>query len=405
MNIIRNTAWIGVVLSALLLGACTDAKPDVVATESPKQTSTPSPSDTPMPTPTPEPVVREAKLVAVGDIMVHSPQLPAYYDRTSNRYSFDPWFEQVKPVLQAGDWVFGNLETPLAGQDLKYSGYPRFNAPSELAEALVNAGFQIVSTANNHTMDRGFPGVERTLHNVRSAGLVPVGTAVDALDATRITIEERNGIHMGFLAYTYGTNGIPVPKDKPFAVNLIDAEVIRSDIASLKNAGADVIAVSLHFGQEYQRKPNEHQTKLARELIGAGADIILGSHPHVIQPYERVSVPASESVDGIAHEGIVVYSMGNFISNQTGDWKDVGLIFGVNVKKTEQPDGSVSIELGDIEATPTWVHIKTVNKLRHYTIVPMERALSSRDVPGLTAQDYKTMEQLLASMNKHLQQS
>ncbi|MFD0670338.1 CapA family protein [Cohnella sp. GCM10027633] len=410
MNIFRMNAWVlGIALIALPLGACSDGKPN--ALPSPGQSASPADpratetatASSPEATPTQEaPRVHESTLVAVGDIMVHSPQLPAYYDRASNRYTFDPWFEQVKPILQAGDWVFGNIETPLAGQALKYSGYPRFNAPPELADTLVRAGFQIVSTANNHTMDRGFPGVVRTLDHVRKAGLVPVGTAVDPNDAKRLVIEERNGIRMGFLAYTYGTNGIPVPEDKPFAVNLIDSAAIRAGIASLREAGADVVTVSLHFGQEYQRMPSEHQKKLARELIAAGADIVLGSHPHVVQPYERFHVSASGSGDDPEREGVVVYSMGNFVSNQSGDWKDVGLIFGISVKKTVHPDGSSRIELGQATTTPTWVHIKTVGKLRHYTVIPMEQALASRNVPGLTAQDYAKMERLLAGMNEHL---
>ncbi len=336
--------------------------------------------------------------------MVHTPQLPAYYDAASKRYTFNPWFEQVKPIFQSGDWVFGNLETPLAGQALKYTGYPRFNAPAELATALADAGFDVVSTANNHTMDRGFPGIVRTLENVRKSGLVPVGTAADADDAERLTIVEREGIKMGFLAYTYGTNGIPIPEDKAFSVNLIDSERIVKEIASLRNAGADVVAVSLHFGLEYHRMPNKQQIQLARKLIASGADIVLGSHPHVVQPLERVSVPASESIDGIARSGVVIYSLGNFISNQSGDWKDVGLILTINVVKTELADGTSSIELKQVETMPTWVHIESIRKQRYYTIIPLEQALLRRNDPKLKPQDYAAMQRMLDGMNEHLKQ-
>jgi poly-gamma-glutamate capsule biosynthesis protein CapA/YwtB (metallophosphatase superfamily) len=350
------------------------------------------------------PDIQQATLLAVGDIMAHMPQLPAYYDNDSKHYNLTPWFAQVKSMFQQGDWVIGNLETPIAGRDLKYTGFPRFNAPNELAQAIANAGIQLVSTSNNHTMDRGFPGVVRTLTNIRNAGLIPVGTAASSQERDRTIIEERNGIRMGFLAYTYGTNGIPVPADKPYAVNLIDLEVIRQDIARLRRADADVVTISLHFGVEYQRLPNENQTRLAYELIKSGADIILGSHPHVVQPYEEINVPASESLDGAARRGIVIYSLGNFISNQTGEWKDVGLIFGVHLIKTRNPDGTSSTQWDTITNEPTWVHILRKNQKRYYTIIPLRSALANKDIPNLTDKDYVKMRTLLNGIDKHLLQ-
>ncbi len=411
MNPYRKAAWIGIAAMTLFAGACSNSPQSPAGSGNPldKPSESPPIETSHAPTaaveqPPPEPVRREATLIAVGDIMVHTPQLPAYYDAASKRYTFNPWFEQVKPIFQSGDWVFGNLETPLAGQALKYTGYPRFNAPAELANALADAGFDVVSTANNHTMDRGFPGIVRTLENVRKSGLVPVGTAADADDAERLTIVEREGIKMGFLAYTYGTNGIPIPEDKAFSVNLIDSERIVKEIASLRNAGADVVAVSLHFGLEYHRMPNKQQIQLARKLIASGADIVLGSHPHVVQPLERVSVPASESIDGIARSGVVIYSLGNFISNQSGDWKDVGLILTINVVKTEHADGTSSIELKQVETMPTWVHIESIRKQRYYTIIPLEQALLSRNDPKLKPQEYAAMQRMLDGMNEHLKQ-
>lgn len=410
MNLYRKAAWIGIATMALLAGACSNA----AHTPAENGNQLAKPSEPPLIDTSVSPSAsveqpqgstrREAALIAVGDIMVHMPQLPAYYDAKTKRYSFSPWFEQVKPIFQTGDWVFGNLETPLAGQALKYTGYPRFNAPAELATALVDAGFDVVSTANNHTMDRGIPGVVRTLENIRKSGLVPVGTAVDADDAQRLTIVERDGIRMGFLAYTYGTNGIPVPEDKAFAVNLIDSKKIVANIASLRRAGADVITVSLHFGLEYRRMPSKQQVQLAHKLIASGADIVLGSHPHVVQPLERVSIPASESADGNAHTGVVIYSLGNFISNQTGDWKDVGLILKVNIGKTEFADGTSVIELGQVETIPTWVHIESIRKQRHYTIIPLEQALRTRNDPKLTPKDYTAMQRMQDGMKKHLKQ-
>jgi poly-gamma-glutamate capsule biosynthesis protein CapA/YwtB (metallophosphatase superfamily) len=389
-------------LLALMLTACSF---NPSSTSSPLSSANPSqkPTATLEATPAPaEPQHTEATLLAVGDIMVHMPQLPAYYDKNNDRYNFTPWFSQVKPLFQQADWVIGNLETPLAGKELKYTGYPRFNAPSELADALVDAGVNVLSTANNHSMDRGFPGIERTLSTLRKAGLVSVGTASTLEEQQELVIVEKNGIHMGFLSYTYGTNGIPVPSDKAFAVNLIDLPTIKEDIARLKQADADIITVSLHFGQEYQRLPNESQTLLAHEIIKAGGDIILGSHPHVVQPYEEINIAASDSDDGMPHRGVIIYSLGNFISNQTGDWKDVGLLFGLRVVKTSHSDGSTTTTWDTLTTEPTWVHILRKNQLRYYTIIPMSLALTTKDIQSLTENDYATMKTYLSGINKHL---
>lgn len=371
------------------------------AAETPPSASSPAmPSET-LPPEEPE-LPKEATLLAIGDIMVHMPQLPAYYDAVGQSYDFTPWFERVKPIFAQGDWVIGNLETPIAGKDLKYSGYPRFNAPDELALAIKDAGVQLLSTANNHSLDRGFPGVVRTMNKLRKAGLVPIGTSVSAADRKRLVIEERNGIRMGFLAYTYGTNGIPIPSDRPYAVELIDPSAIKRDISRVKEAGADVVTVSLHFGVEYQRMPNGQQTELARELIAAGADILLGSHPHVVQPYEEIAVPAEDSVDGTARKGIVVYSLGNFISNQTGSWKDVGLIFGLRLVKTREPDGSYKTTWDRIVAEPTWVHIRWKQKMRYYTVVPLRDAVANRNIPVFSEADYAEAKTKLTGLDRHL---
>ena len=383
------------------------ASPAVLAPQATSEENGSAPSEEPQP---PQETVTYGTLMAVGDIMVHTPQLPAYYDAEADRYFFDAWFRHVAPIFSTGDWVVGNLETPLAGADLKYTGFPRFNAPPELAEALRSAGFDLVSTANNHALDRGFAGIQRTLHNVRQAGLIPFGTHETEEEAKLPVIVEKNGIRIGFLAYTYGTNGIPLPKDKPFAVNLIDLGQIGEDIRRLKQSGADLVSVSLHFGNEYQRLPSEEQIRTARAVVGLGADIILGSHPHVVQPYDIIEVPAEESATGEARRGVVIYSLGNFISNQTGDWKDVGLIFSVKIRKTVRPDGASVTELEGVELQPTWVHIERKGGKRHYTILPLGPGEGDfGQDPALSAdtqQRMRTMhEQIMAHLHTYQKQS
>jgi len=341
----------------------------------------------------PETRFLRARLMAVGDIMMHIPQTRSGYDAATGTYNFDAFFTEVAPVLSEADWVFGNLETPLAGEDAGgYSGYPMFNAPPELADALKNAGFQVLSTANNHSLDRREKGVLRTLEHLRSHGLVPVGTAASAEEAEKIAIETRNGIALAFLAYTYGTNGIPVPEDKPYLVSLIEENRMTEQIRKARELGADAVAVSMHFGVEYQPKPNAEQKRLSELLVAAGADIVLGSHPHVLQPYEWI-----ETLDagGNLRKGVVIYSMGNFISNQDRSRNankptEVGVIFEVGIGK-RLPDGEVV--LTGARAIPTYVHkyYDDGGKLK-YRVLPLEKTLAERSDALLKDSDYERLE-------------
>lgn len=358
-----------------------------------------APAPEPEPEPPPPPgspgsgVPAEGLLVAVGDIMMHMPQLPAYFDPESKRYDFTPYFTEVKPLIAEADWAMANLETTLSG-DGDYSGYPRFSSPHELAAALKDAGFDIVTTANNHALDRGVPGVERTLGFLEEQGLVTRGTYRSAEKAAGQTIVERNHIRLGLLAYTYGTNGIPVPEDKPWLVDLIDEERIVRDIAALKASGADYVAIALHFGAEYRTEPTGEQKELARRLIAAGADLIAGSHPHVIQPYEIVEAPDE---NGNPRRGVILYSMGNFISNQRGDTKEYGVLFRISLRKEEGVTRTA-----DVEPVITWVHRYKAQGRNHYRILPVERVLEERSDPLLTAADYEQLEKNLAALRKRL---
>lgn len=348
-----------------------------------------------------QPYTEEATLVAVGDIMVHYPQLVSAYSVTTATYSFDDNFEMVAPILQSGDWVIGNLETTLAGSSYPYTGYPQFNSPDELADALVNAGFNILGTANNHSYDRREPGVLRTLEVLKERNLVSVGTHASPEERDAVKIVTKHNIDMALLAYTYGTNGIPLPPDKPYLVNLIDEEQMRADIERAREAGADVITVMLHFGNEYARQPNDGQKQLAKQLISWGADIILGSHTHVIQPYEWVE---TEDDSGQSRRGLVIYSMGNFISNQGPEhdlpiYTDVGVIFKIQIKKHFPEE---EIELGVVESIPTWVHKYRDATKRHYRILPLEEVVRDQDDKWLTEQDYKMLNAYLEEMTAHL---
>ena len=197
---------------------------------------------------------RKVTVMAVGDIMMHGSNIRCGYDHKTKTYDFSPYFEHVTPVFKDADWVLGNLETRLAGKDARYTGYPLFNAPDELASALKKTGFTMVTTANNHCLDRRKAGVIATNRVLDKAGLLHTGSFESQKDHDRVRILKKNGLKMAVLAYTYGTNGLPIPKGDDYLVNLIDFTRIKEDLVRAKAKRPDFIACAIHFGNEYARK-------------------------------------------------------------------------------------------------------------------------------------------------------
>lgn len=286
-----------------------------------------------------------ASLSAIGDVLIHDRVYnPAYIG--NGKYNFVSHLKQVKPYLEKADITVANQESMIGGTKIGLSSYPSFNSPHEVGDALKNSGVDIVTLANNHTLDRGEDAIQSAITHWNKIGLDYTGSYVSAEDQSRIRIIEKNGIIFSFLAYTYGTNGIKTPNDKQYLVNLIDENRIKKDISSAKGI-SDVVVVSLHFGKEYQRLPNEEQIQLAMQLAQAGADIIIGHHPHVLQPMEWI-----KREDG--RRSIVAYSLGNFFSGQTGDYKDIGGIMQIKVDKIVKNDETI-ITLKEPSFIPTFV--------------------------------------------------
>lgn len=351
----------------------------------------------PIALPASPPYTTEAKLVAVGDILMHLALTRSGYNPQTNTYNFDAFFQAVRPIISTGDWAIANLETPLAGSQLGYSGFPLFNAPAEIVDATRKAGFNILTTANNHALDRGEIGVLNTLNNARSRGVAAVGTAASPQEAAQILVVTKNEISMAILAYSKDTNGIPPPRGKPYLVSLIDEQKIVNDIARAKQQGADVVTICLHFGDEYQRYPNPQQKQLVKNLIQAGADIILGSHPHVVQPYQ---IFKTQRKDGTLKTGVAIYSMGNFIAYQVGNYKDLGVIFTVKLRKAFPEE---TIEIIDIEAIPTYIQNHNLNGKLNFRVLPIEATLNSPKDSLLPASRYPTLQQQLREMKRHIE--
>lgn len=297
---------------------------------------------------------------AIGDILIHS---PVYQDAFNGAtYDFYPMFEPVKTMLENADILTANQESRLGGTELGLSSYPLFNSPHEVADALVNTGVDIVSTANNHTLDKGEKGIQSEAAYLESIGLPYVGSFLDEQDKQTLRILQKNGIKIAFLAYSYGTNGIPVPKGKDYLVNLIDRELMKEEIYRAKKE-ADVVVMSIHWGNEYQRIPTNDQKDLASFLANEGVDIIFGSHPHVLQPMEWI-----QTADG--RKTFVIYSLGNFISAQYGDYKDIGGLATVDITK-HISEKEVKIELSNPFFYPTFV---TSQRYHQFRVVPLEEA-------------------------------
>ncbi len=302
---------------------------------------------------------------ATGDLMCHSTQFK-YASTGDGHYDFTGCFAYVQSYIASIDYMIGNLETTLAGTRLAYSGYPDFNSPDDYVAGLKDAGFDMLVTANNHSNDTGIKGVARTLQVLDSLGLDHTGTYSQPENRIPL-IREIKGIRIAFLAYTYSTNGKLLPAGKEWMVNPIDADLIVEDINTAKNQGAEVIVVVYHFGQEYKRAPDDYQQHYARIAMESGADIILGSHPHVLQPAGRF-ISGKSTVD----TGFIAWSMGNFISNQQDEYTDEGIIFRLGIEKDIKTG---RIRINSIQYLPTWVYKGKSEALRLHTVFPTNDTL------------------------------
>lgn len=336
--------------------------------------------------PPPPEIISTITLASAGDIMAHMPQVKAAFDREAGEYNFTSCFAPVQPLFLAADIGIANLETTLAGDHLHYSGYPRFNTPPELAVALKWAGFDLLSTANNHSLDRGEEGVLRTLDHLADNGLIAVGSHRSWEEREKITVLRVRGQKLAFLAYTYGTNGIPFPPGKEYLVKLIDQGEIEKDIARARELGADWVIALPHFGNEYQRTPSAEQRELVEFLLSQGVDIILGNHPHVLQPIEITPWEGGDR--------LIVYSQGNFISNQRARYRDSGIIITLTLEKNLTWGEK---RLKNIAYTPTWVHKYQEEGKSQYRILPVKRALGDYESgvdPHLTETDYRRLQEV-----------
>ena len=359
--------------------------------------SAPTVEDTEAPTEAAPELLSTATVLSTGDILMHMDVINSGKQEDGS-YNYDSIFRYVKSYTQAADFSVANLETTLCGTDngYGYSGNPRFNCPDAIVDSLKDAGFDLLLTANNHAADTDLVGYKRTLNTVRDKGLDTLGTYLSA-DERKWTIEEVNGIKIGMVCYTYSEGfsqrGYPVLNYHEVAENGIlnyftydklpeFYTQLQGCLDEMKAAGAEATMVYLHWGDEYKWKtgegPNANQTAMAQKLCDLGVDVIVGGHPHVVQPVDLLT----SSTDS-EHKTIVLYSMGNAVSNQrkeemqksdpTGHTED-GVLFCVTFSKYS--DGSVYVD--STELIPTWVNMHSNSGTKEYNILPLEESTASQ---------------------------
>lgn len=318
------------------------------------------------------------RIAVVGDLMCHSPQFK-YAMAAKDSFDFNPVYRYVKSYLEDSDFTFGNLETVIGKKGSIYSGYPRFKSPQEYVTALAQNGFDFVCFANNHTLDQGEVGVLTTIESLKQNNLGYTGAFASEADRDSIRIFNFNGINIALLAYSYGTNGSLIPKGKNYLINLIDFDLIEKDISNSREKGAEIVLVNFHFGNEYQRYPSEYQKEVVKKTIDSGADLITASHPHVIQPVEYFKTN-SATLD----TGVVIYSLGNFISNQRKRYTDAGVIIYLNLERNFTNN---QIKLTSVEYIPTWVFKGKTERGNEYLILPIDKENNITELPFLTEED------------------
>ncbi len=340
-----------------------------------------------------EDVELKLKFSVVGDVMIHSTQLETAYKKDCKCWNFSKSFSNVQNLLSESDYSIANLETTLPGISSEYSGYPNFGTPDSILDALKESGFSILTTSNNHCLDKGKKTLIRTIDEIKKRGLLSIGTfsSEDEWKKNRFLILEKKGWKIGVLSYSYGTNGIAIPKG--VVVNLIQKEKIAEDIALAKNLGLNTILVYYHFGNEYERLPSSSQKDLVNFTFWEGADVVIGGHPHVLQPYELKSI-----IDkyGIIKKRLVLFSLGNFISSQYWRYSNGGVIFYFSLIKNK---GIQTI--GEVKYEPVFVYRERTPGVTDFILIPTRKWINELSYPNMKPEIKKQMDEFHRDTVEH----
>lgn len=329
------------------------------------------------------PTEYETRLFMVGDALIHS---SIYQDakNSDGSYDFRSMLELIKPIALKYDLKYYNQETILGGATLGYSNYPRFNSPQEVGDAFIDAGFNLVSLATNHTMDKGEIGVINSVNYWNSKeGVVYSGQWLSQEERDKICVYEVNGIKYAFFSYTTWTNGLNTPVGKEYLNNVYSDEKAKADIDKVRDL-VDVIIVAMHWGTEYSHGVSQSQTNIANYLSSLGVNLIIGAHPHVVEPVEYINNGKT----------LVIYSLGNFISDQVGIERLTGLMMEVTIKKVVDVDDSVSVSI--INPKAELIYTKSNNsRNRDFKVYPYSQ-LNNTILPNYMSY-YEKYKQIVSS--------
>jgi poly-gamma-glutamate capsule biosynthesis protein CapA/YwtB (metallophosphatase superfamily) len=332
------------------------------------------------------------KLMFAGDVMSQLSQIEAA-EIGGGRYDYTPCFQYIKPILETADVAIGNLECTLPGHP-PYTGYPCFKSPEQLAKALKINGFDLLVTANNHALDAGLNGLNHTNKTVRDAGFLQTGTFPNS-DKKRLLyplIFYKNGFKIALLNYTHHTNSIPIPA--PSIVNKLDLKQIKTDIAEARRMKPDLIITFLHWGIEYDLNENSDQREVAKQIHIAGSHLVIGGHPHVVQPIKNEHITLS----GKTYDFLTAYSLGNFISSQPYPNTEGGIIFEVNLRKEK---GRVLLD--DYHYIPVLRYTPFEQGKLKYYVLPISPFEGNPDLLKMPNDEREKMTAFAAKMRKHLE--
>ena len=301
------------------------------------------------------PKVYEVKMIMVGDALIHD----RLYNTVRNEdgsYDFKPTIQYIKPIITKYDLKYYNQETILGGAELGYSSYPQFNSPNEVGDAFLDAGFNLVSLATNHTMDKGERGVLNSVNYWKSKKNVVYSGQWSSWDErNEVHVYDINGISYAFFSYTTWTNGLETPNGKEYLNNVYSDEKAANDISKIRDL-VDVVIVAMHWGTEYSLDVSSSQQYIANYLAGLGVDLIIGSHPHVVEPVEYINNGKT----------FVIYSLGNFLSAQYGIDRLTGLMVEVTIKKVVDVDRTITVSIESPKAELTYTQTNDYTKYRVY---------------------------------------
>ncbi|MBR3849678.1 MAG: CapA family protein [Oscillospiraceae bacterium] len=330
-----------------------------------------------------EVVTAKATLAAFGDVMCYNEQILDALT-PSGQYDFSPAFTAIAPYLQSADLTVGNLELNFCGPDSSYVGFPNFRAPESLAKTLAESGVDILQTANTYSLQNGISGLQSTIRYLKEQNIVPLGTYSATIDKRRdegVQFKTVNGIKFAFIGYTKGMNNMTLPEDATYAADVLfedydsNYEIINKDgllrsVEAAKAADADVIVAMLHWGSEFELKPDPKQEEIAQLLIQNGVDVILGSHSHLVGPMQKKSVV----VNGREKDVFIAYSLGNFFSSMTEGTSQCSLILNLEFSMDSQTG---AITISDVSYLPVYLMDKGEEAETRYEVLPIRSAMAS----------------------------